>query len=103
MLHACSLTEDCPPHILNDTEITPEEIKNNTLFNLMISMDIKNVTQHSVSPLVWLLYAFAILHDLLSLLTQFYMCEIYVITGFVLFLYFYNWFFASKNKGHNII
>lgn len=89
MLHASSLTEDCPPCILNETEIPLEKIKNNMVFNLMISMDVQKATQNSDSPFVWVLHDFAILHDLLSLLTQFYVCEIYVITGFV-----------TKNNGH---
>lgn len=52
-------------------------------------MDIQKVAHNSDSPLVWGLYDFAILHDLLSLLTRFYLCEIHVITGFV-----------TKNNGH---
>lgn len=89
MLHACSLTEDCPLFVLNETGIPLEKIKPNTVFNLMFSMDIQKVIQNSYSPFVWVFYDFTVLHDLLSLLTQFYVCDIHVITGSV-----------TQNNGH---
>lgn len=52
MLHACSLTEDYLPPVLNETESPLEKIKNTVVFNLMITMDIEKVAQNSDSPVV---------------------------------------------------
>lgn len=88
-LLGCSLPEHCPPCVLSETGIPLEKMKTNMVFNLLTSMDMQKVTQNSASLVMWALYDFAILHDLLSPLTEFYLCEPCVTTALV-----------TKNNGH---